>query len=118
MTFLLDENIPFDLIDSLTRKGHTVHHIKKLGKTGIVNGEVYSLAKELDAWLRTRDKDFRNLEKFYRYDVNGIIVLVAGGKLKAHEIVRTISNFLEEHSAQLSEKKLIEIEGGVVTVTG
>jgi predicted nuclease of predicted toxin-antitoxin system len=117
MIFLLDENLPFSLIDSLERKGHKAYHIKKLGKTGIVNGEVYSLAIELNAWLITRDKDFRNLKKFYRYDVLGIIVLVTAGKLRVHELVNIISEFLEKHSERLSNKKLIEIEDGMVTET-
>src|SRR5438552_2934841 len=118
MNFLLDENLPFDLIAAIAAKSHTAFHVKKLGKTGIVNGEVYTLAKELDSWLITRDKDFRNLEKFYHYDINGVIVLVAAGKMKTREIVTTISNFMDKHTSLLSSKKLIEIEAGNVTVTG
>ena len=41
MRILLDENIPYAFIDFLEKKGHTVEHIKKIGKSGIKNGDVY-----------------------------------------------------------------------------
>jgi len=91
MNFLLDENLPFALIEILTQRGHTAFHVKKLGKIGIVNGEVYKLAIELNAWLITRDKDFRNLEKFTRYDIQGIILLIADHDL----IVWTYPKFID-----------------------
>src|SRR5947207_333257 len=116
MIFLLDENMPFDLIDALTRKDHTIYHVKKVGKTGIINGEVYKLAIELDAWLITRDKDFRSLEKFYRYNIAGIILLISDHDLLVKEVIEIISKFLDRHTDLLGPKKLIEIEGDTVKV--
>ncbi len=40
--FLLDENMPFALVEFLKNKGYEAEHLKKLGKGGIRNGEVYS----------------------------------------------------------------------------
>jgi predicted nuclease of predicted toxin-antitoxin system len=111
MVFLLDENMPFDLIDAIAKKGHTTHHVKKLGKTGIVNGEVYRLAIELDAWLITRDKDFRSLEKFARHDIAGIILLMSDHDLLVKEVLEIITGFLDRHENILTSKKLIEMEG-------
>jgi predicted nuclease of predicted toxin-antitoxin system len=42
--FLLDENIPYALIDLLEKQNFTVEHLKKIGKQGIKNGEVYKVA--------------------------------------------------------------------------
>lgn len=114
MTFLLDENLPFALIDAIERLDHTVHHIKKLGKSGIVNGEVYQLSIELRSWIITRDKDFLNLEKFYRYSVAGIIVIVSSKDLTVKELIETIAIFFDHHLDLCSIKRLITIEDGVV----
>jgi predicted nuclease of predicted toxin-antitoxin system len=72
--FPLDENLSFDLISLIEKRGYRVYHIKKLGKTGIRNGEVYKLAEQMGCWILTRDTDFQILEKFLRSRVKGIIV--------------------------------------------
>jgi predicted nuclease of predicted toxin-antitoxin system len=73
--FLLDENMPFALIEFLRNKGYKTEHLKKLGKSGIKNGEVYQVAEEKEAWILTRDSDFKNYHKFVTHSVEGIIVL-------------------------------------------
>ncbi len=72
--FLLDENMPFDLVDFLKRRGYETNHLKTLGKTGIKNGEVYIVAEQGDSWILTRDADFKNYYKFITHNVKGIIV--------------------------------------------
>jgi predicted nuclease of predicted toxin-antitoxin system len=49
--FLLDENIPYALIDLLKKRGFDVQHLKKMGKQGIRNGEVYGIAEKKRAGL-------------------------------------------------------------------
>lgn len=39
--FLPDENTPYTMIDLLESRGFTAMHLKKIGKGGIRNGEVY-----------------------------------------------------------------------------
>ncbi len=73
--FLLDENMPFALIEFLRNKGYKTEHLKKMGKSGIKNGEVYQVAKEQEAWILTRDSDFKNYHKFATHSIKGIIVL-------------------------------------------
>jgi predicted nuclease of predicted toxin-antitoxin system len=41
--FLLDENMPFALLELLRNRGYEADHLKKLEKVGIKNGEVYKL---------------------------------------------------------------------------
>ena len=55
--FLLDENTPYALIDLLESRGFTVMHLKKIGKGGIKNGEVYEFAERNKMWIITRDAD-------------------------------------------------------------
>jgi len=44
--FLLDENLPFALVSFLEKRGYQVDHLKKMGKSGIKNGEVYKIAEQ------------------------------------------------------------------------
>ena len=75
INILLDENLTFELIRLFEKFEFNVFHVKKLGKTGIKNGEVYQLAKELKAWIITRDRDFSNIVKFQLYQPEGIIFI-------------------------------------------
>jgi predicted nuclease of predicted toxin-antitoxin system len=79
ITFILDENLPFALLEFLKSQGYDANHIKNMGKTGIKNGEVYQVAEENDAWILTRDSDFKSYHKFVTHNVRGIIVLTLRG---------------------------------------
>jgi predicted nuclease of predicted toxin-antitoxin system len=112
---LLDENLPFAFIQFFEQRECTVFHIKKLGKSGIRNGEVYKLAEELDAWLITRDSDFQNLEKFLRSNVNGIILL----KQEDHRtpiLLQTMKQLLEKESTLFSSSQLVTVDEGEVRI--
>ena len=52
--FLLDENLPYKLLDFLISEGYECLHIKNLGKAGSKNGEVYKLGADLKSFLITR----------------------------------------------------------------
>ena len=67
--FLLDENMPFALTEFFKKKGYDAKHLKKIEKGGIKNGEVYKVAEEHDAWIVTRDSDFKNYRKFSEYNI-------------------------------------------------
>ena len=73
--FLLDENIPYALIDLLEKRGFLVEHLKKTGMGGIKNGEVYKLAEKSKMWIVTRDADFQNYYRFIAHDIGGIILM-------------------------------------------
>jgi predicted nuclease of predicted toxin-antitoxin system len=70
--FRLDENMPFAFIEFLRNKGYKTEHLKKLGKSGIRNGEVYQVAEEKEAWILTRDSDFKSYHKFVTHSVEAI----------------------------------------------
>jgi predicted nuclease of predicted toxin-antitoxin system len=72
--FLLDENLPFELIRLLKKKNYFVEHIKKIGKSGLKNGAVYSYAASKKMWIVTRDSDFQSVEKFNAHNISGVIL--------------------------------------------
>jgi predicted nuclease of predicted toxin-antitoxin system len=110
VAFLLDENIPYSLIAFLEKRGFKADHVRKLGKAGIRNGEVYQLACELRAWIVTRDKDFRSYTKFISYDVPGVIVIESESELTRQQVVNVFDRFLAAFENRLSSKCLIVIE--------
>lgn len=107
--FILDENIPFAFIKLLNKKGYETQHLKKIGKTGINNGEVYKIAEQEKSWIVTRDADFQNLQKYYSFDVAGIILFKLTST-KTENLLRVMERFLKNHSDDLGSKHLIIIE--------
>jgi len=108
LKILLDENISYEIIPFLEKFGYYVEHIKKIGKTGIKNGEVYQLAISKEMWIITRDTDFLNIIKFSTYDVKGIVVL----KLldtTTNNIKKHLKELIEFNSQYFTEKRLIQI---------
>ncbi|MBW7897562.1 hypothetical protein B188_23880 [Candidatus Brocadiaceae bacterium B188] len=113
--FLLDENIPYALIDLLESRGFTVMHLKRIGKGGIRNGEVYEFAEKNKMWIITRDADFQNIKKFNTYNVAGII-LIKLTLTKTDYLLKSLKRFLDKYNDKLSEKRLIIVEDYVVRV--
>ncbi len=73
--FIIDENLSYDLIEFLQKKGFNADHIKKMELGGTKNGELYKIIEKNKAWFISKDKDFSVKEKFDKYKVGGIIVL-------------------------------------------
>lgn len=113
--FILDENLPFALVEFLINKGYEAEHLKKLGKGGIRNGEVYKVAEEKDAWILTRDSDFKSYHKFVTHPVKGIIVLTLSDT-RTQNLLNVVGQFLETQSEKLSSKRLIIIEEGEIKI--
>jgi predicted nuclease of predicted toxin-antitoxin system len=109
LKFLLDENIPYALIDLLEKRDFAVQHLKKIGKQGIKNGEVYKFAEEENLWIITRDADFQNLRRFYSYNIPGIILFKLTGS-KTKYLLNAMTKLLDAHGDKLSAKTLIIVE--------
>jgi predicted nuclease of predicted toxin-antitoxin system len=117
INFLLDENMPFALVEFLINKGYFASHLKQLGKGGIRNGEVYQVAKEKEAWILTRDSDFKSYHKFVLHPIKGIIVMTLSDT-RTQNILKYVQQFLETQSEKLSSKHLIIIEDSEIKIYG
>jgi predicted nuclease of predicted toxin-antitoxin system len=113
--FLLDENMPFALIEFLETKGFRIKHLKKIGKVGIKNGEVYKIAEKEHLWIITRDADFENYRKFVTYNVGGIIVFKLSDTRTPH-LLNKMKQFLEKYQDKLGVKRLIVIEASEIKI--
>jgi predicted nuclease of predicted toxin-antitoxin system len=106
--FLLDENLPYDLITIVEKKGYYVEHIKKIGKTGIKNGEVYQYAQDNEMWIVTRDSDFSSLIKFDTYQIKGIFLFrTIDTSIKSLKM--NLIRIIEQFENELSKKRLITV---------
>lgn len=113
--FLLDENIPYALINFLKKRGFLVEHLKKIGKGGIKNGDVYRLAEEKKMWIITRDADFQNYYKFLSHNICGIILLKLTMTNTSY-LLKIIETFLNKYQDKLFEKHLIILEDNIVRI--
>ena len=107
--FLLDENIPYALIDLLQKRGFDVHHLKKMGKQGAKNGEVYEIAENEKSWIVTRDADFQNLRRFYYYNIAGIILFKLT-RSKTEHLLNGMIRLLDKQENKFAGKNLIIVE--------
>lgn len=113
--FLLDENIPFALIDLLEKRGFFVEHLKKTGKSGIKNGDVYKFAEKKKMWIITRDADFQSYHNFFSHDVGGII-LIKLTITKTPNLLKAMETVLKNHKDKLSKKHLIIVEDKTIKI--
>jgi len=109
MKFLLDENIPYALIDLLKKRGFNVQHLKKMGKQGAKNGEVYKIAENEKSWIVTRDADFQNLLRFYSYHIAGIILFKLT-RSKTEYLIDEMIRLLDKQKDKFAWKNLIIVE--------
>jgi len=113
--FLLDENIPYALIDFLQSGGFSASHLKKIGKAGIKNGEVYELAERRHIWIVTRDADFQNYRRSTTHNVGGI-VLFKLTRTKTEFMLDAMQRLLDKYKDKLSDKHLIIVEDKEIKV--
>ncbi len=113
--FLLDENIPYAFIKLLEENDFMVEHLKKMGKAGIKNGDVYKLAEKKESWIITRDADFENYLKFDSYDIKGIILFKLN-ITNTNYLLKIMEKFLANYKEKLSMKHLIIIEDDSIRI--
>ncbi len=113
--FLLDENMPFALLEFLKNREYEAYHLKKLEKVGIKNGEVYKLAEGMGTWILTRDSDFRSYHKFITHNVRGIIVFMLSDTT-TRNMLDVMNRFLKTHCEKLASKHLMIIDDDTVKI--
>lgn len=112
---LLDENMPFALLELLANEGCEADHLKKMEKAGIKNGEVYRVAEQDGFWILTRDSDFRSYHKFVTHNISGVMVFSLSDTT-TRNILDVMRRFLKTHSGRLESKHLIIIDDNTVKI--
>jgi predicted nuclease of predicted toxin-antitoxin system len=77
LRFLLDENLPFSLIDFLRFRGFTVYRLRDVGLEGAEDNKVADYASKNSFILITLDKDFGYIyHQLYRGKLTILIIRV------------------------------------------
>jgi predicted nuclease of predicted toxin-antitoxin system len=113
--FLLDENISFEVIPVIKKLGYKVEHLKKLGKTGIRNGEVYQIATSHKLIIITRDTDFESIIKFNQHKIPGVIVIKLSDSTTKN-IIRYLKKVFQLHREDFSTKHLFTVTDNAISI--
>ena len=88
MKFLLDENVPRDLLRFLRQNKFECKTLNELHKLGITNGEVVKMAIETHYVIITCDSDYLNLKKSVQNQIRVIYI-----KLHPRDPVKLVELF-------------------------
>lgn len=91
MRFLVDENLPFEVVAVLEREGHDVLYLPATPERGATDRRVWQIAAEQERVVVTRDLDFPLPEK---PAPPGLILLRVPDTFKKDAIVAVLSEFV------------------------
>ena len=94
MRFLLDENIPFSVLDIITNSGFEAEHVRNIGMQGSGDKQVAEYAKKQKAVLITKDLEFGNLLIYPKNSHYGLLILKLPYTFSAKQISKVLKEFL------------------------
>ena len=78
MKFKLDENLPWELSETLRQQGYDASSVLDEGLSGATDAAIATVCREEQRVLITLDLDFANIRSYPPQDYQGIIVLRLG----------------------------------------
>lgn len=96
--FLVDENLPVDVVDALTSFGFDTLYIRTSRYRGVADEIVWQLAVDQQRILVTRDLDFPLTN---RQQPAGLLLIRVPDWYRRHQIGALVREFLEIHGAEL-----------------
>jgi len=106
MTFLIDENVSFGLVERLRTGGHQVVSIVESQQQGLSDDKIFTTAQKTKAVIVTRDHHFTNAIHFPAEKTVGIIY-IRHGNLCSEEEIKLVEDFLAKHSSEQYCGKLV-----------
>lgn len=99
MKLLLDENIPFELTQILSKFGHDVKHVYDAGLSGKDDTRIIDYVKNQKRIFITMDLDFANIIHYPPQQHCGIVVVRINktSKTKLIQIIKTFIQTLDEN---------------------
>lgn len=113
MKFLLDANIPYSAKEK-TPKNLKVLHVRDVNLETASDDSIISYAKINKLTLITRDLDFANIQNYPLKRHSGIIVIRVPFYFTAHQINKTISEFLKSPYLKQVGRAITIVEPGLV----
>ncbi len=94
MLFLLDENVPFELLDALLARGHEATHVARMDAQAI-DKHVLARAVREQACLVTFDSDFGRLIFYERHAPPPAVIYMQSPPDGAAETIRALLEVLD-----------------------
>lgn len=95
MRFLVDEDLPLSICDSLRQFGHEACDIRNLGMRGAKDWQVADYARKHELCLLTGDLDFANIRNYPPQDYAGLVVLKVPKTVSPAYIRQLLESFLQ-----------------------
>jgi predicted nuclease of predicted toxin-antitoxin system len=115
MKLKLDENLPTDLADNLSSRGHDVDTVADEGLAGADDAMVLRTATQDERLIMTLDRGFGDMRIYPPGSHPGIVVLRPANQ-DPQSIDRLVDRFLDDHDLADFERCLAIVEPGQVRV--
>ncbi|MFO7870033.1 MAG: DUF5615 family PIN-like protein [Kiritimatiellia bacterium] len=79
MHFLIDEDLPRSIADSIRQAGHEASDVRDIGLQGASDKQIAAYAREYGLCLMTGDFDFADIRNYPPGDYAGLVVLKIPG---------------------------------------
>lgn len=107
--FIADENIPFQVIESLREAGYEVATVTEAAHPGIKNDELAKLSIQLQRTIITRDADFTRLRKPLMRKIKVVYIRLSGDpNTIAQHILNNMEsciNILQDHNVAMLDEE-------------
>ncbi len=110
MKFLLDENLPLSLVQSLRDPNFDVEHVILQGLRGVSDQEIALYARENNRILITKDLEFGNPLIYNKEAHYGLIILRLPYYTKKERIVQILRYFLKEIDVNKLKGKIVVLQ--------
>jgi len=94
MKLLLDENLPFSFVQSLTESGFVVEHVRNVGLRGALDKEIALYAKNKKYILVTKDLEFGSPLLYPPGSHYSLMILRLPYNCKKEQVLKIITNLL------------------------
>jgi len=108
LKFIADENIPFQVVESLREAGYEVATISEAAHPGMRNDELAKLSIQLGMIILTRDADFTRLRQSLMKKIKVYIKLSGDPNSIAQHVLNNIEgciNILQDHNVAMLDEE-------------
>lgn len=106
---IADENIPFQVVQTLREAGYEVATVGEVARPGIKNDELAKLSIQLKTTIITRDADFTHLKQSLMRKVKVIYIRLSGDPnniaQQVLEYIKQCISILRDHNIVMLDQK-------------
>lgn len=108
MRFLIDNQLPLQVVAWLTSNGHDAEHVRDLGLEQSKDGAIWRRAAELQAVIITKDEDFANYVR--RGRAGPAVLWIRTGNGTTRDLLRFLAPVFQAAVRRLEAgERLVEI---------